>query len=190
MNLKRRFILNVKDKFKIKMVDEFDKDKEYWTTADEDEEILIMEIKKLALSEMGLGSEMQVVMKFKTSEFYDIVNKLLYEKYGWKGCYKYHQVSFHQKELIKDIRRHKQEAEVLRNEQLMLNGKVVNYFNIDVEKRYHNNQKEIQDIIDKILNSDNGKIEEQAKVEYDKKFQYNNRFVEEHRNIIKYLIQI
>lgn len=192
MNLKSRFILNIKDKYKIKMVDRINEhtEKEYWATADEDEELLIMEIKRRALAKMGLRTEIQVIMKFKTSQFYDLVNKLLYDEYGWKGCYKYHQVSFHQNELIKDIKRHKQEAEVLKNEQLRLNGKVVNYFNLDVEKRYYNNQQEIQEILDKILYTDKKQTEEQTQLAYKKKFQYNHRFIEEQKNIIKYLIQI
>jgi hypothetical protein len=187
LNLKNRCILNIKEKYKFKVVCD---EKVVWYIADEEEEALIIAAKYQALALMGLQTELQVQMKFKTKEFYNKVNTILDAEYDWKGCYKYYQISFHQDEIMRKIIRHRQEAIELYNQQIALNNKVVDYFNDSIVDRYNQNLKHLRALEDKLLYADTKEIEEMVLQEFNQKFILNKNFVPDNKLLVQYLIQI
>ena len=179
-NLKNRYILNITDIYKINEQGE-------WRTADKNEETIIITAKKKALSILNLKTELQVKMKFKTVEFYKIVNEILFIENNWDGCFKCYEVCFFKSELNKDIKHHLKGYEDKKKEQYKLNNKIIGYLNKDTENRYNKNIKEIQALEEKYIYEESNT--EIAK-ELSNKFRYKTCFVEEQKQIIKYLIPI
>ena len=179
-NLKNRCILNISDRYKI-----FENDQ--WRTADKDEETIIIQAKYKALDILGLKTEIQVKMKFKTIEFYKIVNEILFMKHKWDGCFKCYEVCFFKNDMNEKIERHIKEYKDKKKEQRQLNNKIIGYLNKDTEHRYDKNVKEIKELEDKYIYEE---YNIEAEKELSKKFRYRPSFVKEQKQIIKHLVPI
>lgn len=56
--------------------------------ADSNEIQMILDIENLVLKEMKLNDKTQVFLKGKSSDFYDEVKSIIFDKYGWEDYYK------------------------------------------------------------------------------------------------------
>lgn len=126
-NLKNRCLLSYEEQVMI-----VDCDNIYFKASDNDIR-RIDAVKKSALDSMGLISVVQVYCKFKSKEFYDIINERLNDLYGWKYTFKQYKLIYTHEIIVEEIP--KSEVELHR---LTLNEKVIENINNNAETLYSN----------------------------------------------------
>jgi hypothetical protein len=92
---------------------------------------------------MKLNSMMQVILKFKTNEFYNKVNKVLKEEYNIEYTYKQLELIFTKADILKEL-----SILELNQQRKELNDKVVDTINVNTWNTYN---KQINDYNEKLM---------------------------------------
>ncbi len=103
---------------------------EWYATSDNDKE-KILAAERESLLEMGYEFEYELWYRNQYPEFFDLVNKKLYEKYGWKKILRYYQLRYHAEHI--QIALEKSDVLLKKKE---LNEKVINFINTQAKKNY------------------------------------------------------
>lgn len=104
---------------------------EEWFVADDQEKNIILDTEYTVLHEFGFQKIIQVFSTFKTDEYFNRVNEILYEKHKWKRFYKRFKILY----VAKNIRQSISDVEASLNKAL-LNTEVANFLNNEAEKIY------------------------------------------------------
>lgn len=124
------------------------REKQEYFEADDCQKKQILEIERYVLHNiMGYEKMFQVFIKFQQVEFYQKVNDLLYEKYGWHYYFKQIKVIY-TPEGIKEALP-KLEIKLQRE---LLNKKVVDYLNTNAKEIYENNKASYQQQTRNLIN--------------------------------------
>ena len=127
-SLQRKYLIKYREINIIVRVN--DKGIEKHTEATREEELILLSAKFNALVEMGLENIMQVVLKFKTEEYYKKVNKLLNIS-NIKYSYKQIELLFNKKDVLLQLSL----MEISENRK-ELNDKIINAINQNAERVY------------------------------------------------------
>ena len=157
-------------------------DKEH-TEATEKELIILLEVKRRVLLDMGLNSMIQVIFKFKTEEFYKSVTDILKEEYDIEYSYKQFELLFAKDNIIDELlllesKEHKRE----------LNNKVIDIININANNTYNKNLEEYDNKLEAFINNDHilGKqIESNFKL-----FRHRDDYIDIQLELAEYLLRI
>lgn len=103
-----------------------------WFVANDQEKKEILDTEYLVLHEFGFHKMVQVFSTFKTEEYFNRVNEILYEKHKWKTFYKRFKIIY----VAKNIRQSISDVEMSLNKAL-LNTEVANFLNYEAEKIYN-----------------------------------------------------
>ena len=103
---------------------------EWYATSDNDKE-KILAAERESLLEMGYEFEYELWYRNQYPDFFDLVNKKLYEKYGWKKILRYYQLRYHAEHI--QIALEKSDVLLKKKE---LNEKVINFINTQAKKNY------------------------------------------------------
>jgi hypothetical protein len=113
---------------------------EQYFLASDDNKKRILETEHYVLHKiMGLEKMFQVFIRFKQNEFYQMVNHLLRENYGWDFYFKQIKIIF----VSKDVREALPELQIKFQKEL-LNQKVVECLNINAENFYNKKKEEYE----------------------------------------------
>lgn len=152
------------------------------STAYEDK--LILEAKKLIISQMGYNNVTEIMLCYKCEEFYNSFNEYVKEHYGWERCYPQLRVVY-----IDDIANQiPLKAEEIRklsyeDKKSQLNAEIIKSLNIQAEKRYEDNCKKIETEYD-------GEWGDFNKMNENVPFVYESEYVEIQRALADYLLNI
>ena len=130
-NLKNRKLINYQIQTVIVTTDEeTGKDKYFLATDDNLKSIL--EVERYVLHDvLGYEKIFQVFLRFKQKEYYQKINEILYERYGWNYYFKQVKIIYVQENIQKVL----PEAELNLKKQF-LNKKVVNFLNENAENEF------------------------------------------------------
>lgn len=137
-NLKHRYIINIGKGHKIC-------NNKTQRSATHDEETKILEAKNIVLQNMGLNKCTEVYQKFRNFEFYKRLDKLLKQKYNWDKCYHVYILSFFKHSVEESIIQYRQELDVIKQERIALNNKIINSVDNQASKIYEKNKKEYEE---------------------------------------------
>lgn len=183
-SMKDRFLIDYKTVNVI--VERNEKDNTYsYRIADTYEDKMILEAKKIVLSNMGYSRMSDVLLKFKERQFYSMLDKYVNENYGWEYFYSQLQIIYID-DIAKQIPLKAEDIRKLSNsdKRLQLNSEILNALNSQAEKKFENNQNQIIDIIANDYDGDNdGQDKKQI-------FSYNSDYVPVQKELAKYLIKI
>lgn len=152
------------------------------STAYEDK--LILEAKKLIISQMGYNNVTEIMLCYKCEEFYNRFNEYVKEHYGWERCYPQLRVVY-----IDDISKQiPLKAEEIRklsydDKKSQLNAEIIKSLNIQAEKRFEDNCKKIETEYD-------GEWGDFNKMSENVPFTYESDYVEIQRALADYLLNI
>lgn len=121
---------------------------EEWFVADDNEKKEILDIEYMVLHEFGFQKMIQVFSTFKTDEYFNRVNELLYEKNKWKRFYKRFKIIY----VAKNIRQSITDVEASLNKAL-LNTEVANFLNNEAEKIYEEAMKKYDEHLGDVINN-------------------------------------
>jgi hypothetical protein len=160
--------------------------------ADIEEEKIIEDVKRKVLTEMGLNNMRQVYQKFLQVKFFNSVNIILSDKYGWGKCFSIYQI-YPTSKIEENIEHFIKNALEINVEKKILNCKLVDYFNNDAKNKFDKNAKKVKLATDKIFDAiqtdDDMKIKE-TQSEYKNIFTLNDMYVDYQKIITKYLLEI
>lgn len=120
---------------------------EQWFVANDEEIKYILDAEYKVLHQMGFVKMFQVISSFKTNEFYDAVEKILYKFKNWKNYYKRYKIIFNAKnikESIPDVEAGLNKALLNAKIILFLNNEAENLYNAKLDQYNKNLEEEIQ----------------------------------------------
>jgi len=147
-SLKRKCLIKYREVNIIVRLNE--KLQEVHTEANKAEELLILDAQYTALADMELNSIMQVVLKFKTEEYKNRVNKKLQE-HNIKYFYKQLELMFNKDNVLREL----SSLDVIKQHKQELNDKILDIINHNARKTYQKNQEEYDLKLDDFLYNDN-----------------------------------
>lgn len=103
---------------------------EWYATSDNDKE-KILAAERECLLELGYEFEYELWYKNQYPEFFELVNKRLYEKYGWKKILRYYQIRYHAEHIQIAL----ENSDILLKKK-ELNEKVISFINTQAKKNY------------------------------------------------------
>ena len=122
--------------------------KEEWFVANDEEKKVILDTEYLVLHEFGFQKLIQVFSTFKTEEYFNRVNDILYENYKWEKFYKRFKIIY----VPKNIRHSISEVESSLNKAL-LNTEVANFLNNEAEKIYEDAMRKYDEQLGDAINN-------------------------------------
>lgn len=123
------------------------KGKEQYFEADDIQKKQILEVERHVLHNiMGYEKMFQVFIKFQQAEFYQKVNDLLYQQYGWNHYFKQIKVIY----TSNGVREALPELEMKLQKEL-LNKKVISYLNSNAKNLYEKNKTEYQQQVKNLI---------------------------------------
>jgi len=147
-SLKRKCLIKYREVNIIVRLNE--KLQEVHTESTKAEELLILDAQYTALADMELDSIMQVVLKFKTEEYQNRVNKKLQES-NIKYFYKQLELIFNKDNVLREL----SSLDVIKQHKQELNDKILDIINHNARKTYQKNQEEYDLKLDDFLYNDN-----------------------------------
>lgn len=130
------------------------KGKEEYFNADDFQKKLILEAERHVLHNvMGYEKMFQVFLRFQQAEFYQKVNDLLYQQYGWDHYFKQIKVIYTSngvKEALPELE--------MRLQRQLLNKKVVDYLNSNAKDLYEKNKTEYQQQVKNLISEFWGEV--------------------------------
>lgn len=138
-SLKNRKLIMYKIQTVIVEYDENGKEK-YFLAMDDDEKKILQAERHVLHNVMGYDKMFQVFLRFKQAEFYQKVNNLLYEKYGWKYYFKQVKVIY----TPEDVREALPQMEINLQKEL-LNKKVIDFLNNNAKEFYASKVSEYEE---------------------------------------------
>jgi hypothetical protein len=158
------------------------------------EDKLILEAKSHIIKEMGFNNTMEVMLCYKSDEFFERFNDYIKNEYGWDRCYPQLRVVYIDN-IAKQIPLKAEEIRQLSTEdrKTQLNAEIIKCLNAQAEKKYEDNWN-------KFLESEGDRLDrEQAmndpdkfliEVDEEKPFLYRSNYVEIQRALADYLLNI
>ena len=147
-SLKRKCLIKYREVNIIVRLNE--KLQEVHTEATKAEELLILDAQYTALADMELNSIMQVVLKFRTEEYQNKVNKKLQES-NIKYFYKQLELMFNKDNVLREL----SSLDIIKQHKQELNDKILDIINHNARKTYQKNQEEYDLKLDDFLYNDN-----------------------------------
>lgn len=102
----------------------------------------ISEVKRVILDKMKLDGVVQVFRQFKNKEFFDRVNELLNQLYGWDMCYNVYQIIPNSR-INDNLHQFTKQLNEINQERKLLNSKIIEFFNCDAEYLYNKNMEKV-----------------------------------------------
>lgn len=128
--------------------------KEEYFNADDFQKKLILEVERYVLHNvMGYEKMFQVFIRFQQAEFYQKVNDLLYQQYGWDHYFKQIKVIY----TSNGVKEALPELEMKLQKQL-LNKKVIDYLNSNAKDIYEKNKAEYQKQVKSLISEFWGEV--------------------------------
>jgi len=163
-------------------------DNYYWAIANDDDNTKITEAKNIALRSLKKNPDDEkekisfrvIVMRYQIEQFYQKVNDILYEKYGWEQIYKTYFIGFGENIDI-NIRELIKTNPILQKERKQLNTKIVNYMDQNAQDVYDKNNEQYE----KDMNACFG---DQDKIK--KLFKMKDKYVENQKILSDILLKI
>lgn len=112
-----------------------------WRFADKDEKQLILTVKNKVLERMRFNSFRDVVASLRTKEFFNSVNQLINEWYGWDSIYDTYLLSFTDT-LEENIEKHVRAYPRVLENRLQVNQKVLNSIDKSIKNKYDKNAED------------------------------------------------
>lgn len=184
-SMKNRFLIDYK---KVNIIGKLIDEDEYRyldyreSTAYEDK--LILEAKKLIISQMGYNNVTEIMLCYKCEDFYNRFNEYIKEEYGWERCYPQLRVVYID-DIAKQIPLKAEEIRKLSYEdkKSQLNAEIIKSLNTQAEKRYEDNCNKIKSEHDSEW-GDFNRMDENVP------FEYESNYVEIQHALADYLLNI
>lgn len=127
-NLKNRFLIE----WELLTIIHTEKSgKEEWIVANDEQKKEILVAKREVLTKLGYDNAFQIFIHNKQEDFFEEVNDLLYERFGWDYFFKRYKIIFDAKNIQAAI----PETELNLNK-ILLNKKIVDYSKTEAQKLY------------------------------------------------------
>lgn len=185
-NLKNRSLILYKEHIMIiqDIIDEHGSIIEYNNkrVANEEEERIILATKYEVIQSMGLTYISQAYLRFRDKEFHSKINKLLYERYGWKMFYNFYEIIYTRENIIDSIP--KVEYEINKK---ALNDTFIVKINEQAKNKYNKNQEEQIENFNKLFEVE---VDDSLTKVPEKKFSYSPIYVEAQIMLTEYLLRI
>ena len=158
------------------------------------EDKLILEAKSHIIKEMGFNNTMEVMLCYKSDEFFEKFNDYIKNEYGWDRCYPQLRVVYIDN-IAKQIPLKAEEIRQLSTEdrKTQLNAEIIKCLNSQAEKKYEDNWN-------KFLESEGNRLDREQpmndpdkfliEVDEEKPFLYRSNYVEIQRALADYLLNI
>ena len=147
-----------------------------WFKADDEDLALLQKAKREVLLKFGLTRESQVFYRNKQDKFYEEVNNIIYDKYGWKRYFKQIKIVFDPDNIKKAIPELEMDIQretfrnMIQEKKLELNERIVNRMQTDAANKYNK-------AIEKCLNEESS-------------FLYPSNYFEAQSSLTYYLINL
>ena len=167
------------------------------------EDKLILEAKSYVVKEMGFNNMMEIMLCYKSDEFFERFNDYIKNEYGWDRCYPRLRVVYID-DIAKQIPLKAEEIKRLSTEdkKTQLNAEIIKCLNTQAEKKYEDNwnkfldgesdrlskQEEKVDKLSTDTSADTNEFLIESKKE--KPFLYRSNYVEIQRALTDYLLNI
>lgn len=163
------------------------------------EDKLILEAKSHIIKEMGFNNTMEVMLCYKSDEFFEKFNDYIKNEYGWDRCYPQLRVVYIDN-IAKQIPLKAEEIRQLSTEdrKTQLNAGIIKCLNIQAEKKYEDNWNKFLESEGDRLDREQAMEAEQMndtdkfliEVDEEKPFLYRSNYVEIQRALADYLLNI
>ena len=163
------------------------------------EDKLILEAKSHIIKEMGFNNTMEVMLCYKSDEFFERFNDYIKNEYGWDRCYPQLRVVYIDN-IAKQIPLKAEEIRQLSTEdrKTQLNAEIIKCLNAQAEKKYEDNWNKFLESEGNRLDREKGMVTEQMndvdkfliEVDEEKPFLYRSNYVEIQRALADYLLNI
>lgn len=186
-NLQREKLIIAEYEIVIVSVDE--RGKEYRFIANDYQKKKILQTERHILDNvMQYKNMFYVYIRNKSNEYYNMVNKRLFELYGWKYCYRQIKIIYDKPNIIDAI----PSKEIILQKEI-LNSKIIEFLNNDAKNVYQKNEKEYNHAVDEYINEigymgDKDSLVNQVKVP--NTWKYPKAYIEAQRILTEELIRI
>lgn len=190
-SMKDRFLIDYK---KVNIIVEYKNGTDTCPTyreSDASEDKMILEAKNFITKQMGYSSMTEIMLYYKSEEFYERFNAYIKEKYNWDKCYPQLRVVYIN-DIAKQIPLKAEEIRKLTQEdkKTQLNTEIINSLNIQAEKRYKEADEKFQTYeCNRIANEKNNRNDFNV-VGEEKPFVYKSDYVEIQKALADYLLNI
>lgn len=123
-------------------------DSQSFFVANDDEVAAILKVKRQVLDQFGFERESTVIFSKKRKEYYESVNSILFDRFGWKYFYKAYKIIFNRDDIDRFIPRIEMS---LRDAMKELNGKIIESLNKEALSLFEKNLKEYNERIDEAI---------------------------------------